>query len=412
MGKTHPQHGISTLVNHVAEGEHALHAHVAPIFQTSTFGFPDVATGAAIFRGEDPGYNYTRFNNPNQAQLITKIAALEGLDLLRAQPQVAQEEIVDGRVFSTGMGAITAALLASLKQGDTVIAQEAIYGATYNFFKVYAPGYGIKVVWLHDLTPADWERAFAENPTAVLAYAETPANPVMCLVDLQAVAEIAHRYHAWLYVDNTFASPYTQRPLSLGADVVMHSTTKYLSGHGAIVGGAVVSRHVDWVNGPLTGVLRTYGASAAPFDCWLANMGLKTFALRMQRHCENALQVARFLEKHSKVERVFYPGLESHPDHALACRQMNGFSGMMSFEVRDGLPAGIALMNAVRVMTLVVSLGNTDTLICHPASMTHSNVAREERLKVGISDGLVRLSVGIEDIDDILGDLEQALAVV
>ncbi len=310
------------------------------------------------------------------------------------------------------MGAITSALLATLKQGDTVIAQEAIYGATFKFLKEYAPRYGIHTVWLHDLGPAEWEKAFAENPSAVLAYAETPANPMMYLVDLQAVAEIAHRHGAWLYVDNTFASPYTQRPLSLGADVVMHSTTKYLSGHGVIVGGAVVSRHVDWVKGPLSAALATYGASAAPFDCWLASLGMKTFELRMQRHCENALQVARFLEKHPKVERVFYPGLESHPDYELACRQMHGFSGMMSFEVRGGMQAGIALMNAVRVMTLVVSLGNTDTLICHPASMTHSNVAREERLKVGLSDGLVRLSVGIENVEDILADMDQALAAV
>ena len=415
MGQPNPTHGIGTLVNHVGEGDTALNAHVSPIFQTSAFSFPDVATGAAIFKGEEPGYNYTRFNNPNQAQLVAKIAALEGLDLLRAQraqPDLPANQVVDGRVFSTGMSAITSAMLASLKQGDTVIVQEAVYGATFSFFKQYAPRYGIQVVWLSDPNPAQWEQAFAANPQAVLAYLETPANPLMCLVDIHAVAEIAHRYGAMVFVDNTFASPYTQRPLTLGADVVLHSTTKYLSGHGAIVGGAVVSRRVDWVNGPLTMVLRTYGASAAPFDCWLANMGLKTFELRMQRHCENGLRVARYLESNPKVGRVFYPGLESHPDYALACRQMSAFGGMMTFDLRGGLEAGVSLMNAVRLATLAVSLGNTDTLISHPASMTHSNVPREERLKTGVTDGLVRLSVGIENPEDILADLDQALAIV
>ena len=232
----------------------------------------------------------------------------------------------------------------------------------------------------------------------------------MAIVDLKAVAEIAHHHNAWVMVDNTFASPYAQRPLSLGADVVLHSTTKYLSGHGTIVGGAAVSRHVDWVHGPLTSLLKTLGGTAAPFDCWLTNLGLRTFELRMQRHCENAMQVAGYLEDHPKVARVFYPGLESHPDHKLAKKQMYAFGGMMSFELKGGLAAGEALLNHVKMMTLAVSLGNTDTLIQHPASMTHANVPREERLKIGLTDGLVRLSVGVENVEDILRDLDQALA--
>jgi methionine-gamma-lyase len=265
------------------------------------------------------------------------------------------------------------------------------------------------VVWLHQLEVQDWEEAFQAHPDAVLAYAETPANPTMAIVDLAAVAEIAHRYGAWLFVDNTFATPYCQRPLTLGVDVCLHSTTKYLSGHGMIVGGAVVSRHPEWVRKELYSLLKTLGGSASPFDCWLAALGLKTFELRMQRHCENAMQVARFLQDHPKVEKVYYPGLQTHPGYEIACRQMSSFGGMISFELKGGLAAGEAMLNHVRLMTLAVSLGNTDTLIQHPASMTHAGVPREERLKVGLTDGLVRLSVGIENLEDILADLEQAL---
>lgn len=410
MGNFDSKLGIGTLVNHLNEGEHPYHAHVSPIYQTSTFGFPDVATGAAIFKGEDSGYTYTRIKNPNQVQLAGKIAALEGLDLIRTQPHSQPEEVVAGQVFATGMAAITTSILARVKAGDTIIAQEALYAATFTFLDQIAPRFGINVVWLSDLRPQAWERAFKENPQAVLAYVETPANPTMAIVDLSAVVEIAHRHHAWVFVDNTFASPYAQRPLSLGADVVVHSTTKYLSGHGTIVGGAAVSRHVDWVKGPLTSLLKTLGGSAAPFDCWLTNLGLRTFELRMQRHCENAMQVAGYLEDHPKVARVYYPGLESHPDHKLAKKQMYAFGGMISFELKGGLAAGEALLNHVKMMTLAVSLGNTDTLIQHPASMTHANVPREERLKIGLTDGLVRLSVGVENIEDIIRDLDQALA--
>lgn len=412
MGPINPKHGISTLVNHVGEDGHPKHAHIAPIYQTSAFSFPDVATGAAIFKGTDPGYTYTRFKNPNQVQLAAKYAALEGLDLLRAQPGREMDEVVAGQVFTTGMSAITSAIMATIRQGQTIIAQEALYGATFVFLNEYAPRYGVKVVWLHNVQPQDWEDAFAANPEAVMAYVESPANPTMAIVDLAAVAEIAHRHNAWLLVDNTFASPYGQRPLTFGADVVLHSSTKYLAGHGTVVGGAAISSHVDWVKGPLFGAVKNFGGSESPFDAWLAAMGLKTFELRMKAHCENAMQVARYLEAHAKVERVYYPGLESHPDYALAKKQMHCFGGMISFELKGGLKAGETLLNNVQVMTLAVSLGNTDTLIQHPASMTHSGMPREERLKVGLTDGLVRLSVGIENVEDILEDLDNALRLV
>ncbi len=409
MPSIDPKHGMGTLVTHAGEMCNPLNAHVAPIYQTSTFNFPDVATGAARFKGEEPGYIYTRLNNPNLEQLAFKLSVLEGLDLLRSRPAQAPEETVAGLVFSSGMAAVTAAILARVKSGQTVIAQKHVYSATHNFLQDLAPQYGIQVIWLAEGTQAEWEAAFQAYPQAVLAYAETPANPTLSLVDLSATAEIAHQAGAWLMVDNTFATPFCQRPLSLGADIVVHSTTKYLSGHGLIIGGAVISSRVDYVKGPLYQMFKILGGCPSPFDAWLTNIGLKTFEVRMQRHCENALEIAHYLENHPKIARVYYPHLESHPDYALARRQMLSGGGMIAFELKGGLRAGAALMDHVRVSTLAVSLGNVDSLISHPASMTHSNVSPETRLSMGISDGLVRYSIGIENCADLIADLEQAL---
>jgi methionine-gamma-lyase len=409
MSSIDPRHGIGTLVTHAAELDNPLNAHVTPIYQTSAFTFPDVKTGAGRFKGEEPGYIYTRLNNPNLEQYALKIAILEGLDLLRAHPGTPVEEIIGGLVFASGMAAITAAILARIKGGQTIIAQENIYSNTYTFLHDIASQYGIQVVWLKEAAPEHWEAAFRAYPEATLAYAETPANPNLSLVDLAAVAEIAHRSGAWLMVDNTFASPFCQRPLTFGADVVVHSTTKYLSGHGQIIGGAVVTTHLDYLKGPLYQMFKILGGTPSPFDTWLANIGLKTFEVRMQRHCDNALQIARYLENHSKVERVYYPFLESHSDYALAKRQMVSGSGMIAFELKNGFNAGVALMEHVCVSTLVVSLGNVDSLISHPASMTHSAIPREIRYEMGISDGLVRYSIGIENVEDLIADLEQAL---
>lgn len=398
--------GLSTLTTHYAADDHPHGAHVQPIYQTSTFGFEDVETGAGVISGRRNGFYYTRMANPNSRSLADAIATLEGLDLLRADP--ARE--VAGEAFASGMAAISAVVFSLLKSGDTIVAQQALYSGTFAVLNDLAPRAGIRVARVPDPTPEAWEMALAANPGAKVVYAESPVNPAMQIVDLAAAAEAAHRHGAWLVVDNTFATPYCQRPLTLGADVVVHSTTKFLSGHGVVVGGAVVSPHVDFVRGPLHGTLRTLGGAPSPFDCWLAGMGLKTFELRMQRHCENALAVARFLERHPAVERVHYPGLESHPGHALARRQMTSFGGMLSFELKGGLEAGARLMERLRLITLAVSLGSVDSLIQHPASMTHAHVPREERQKMGITDGLVRLSVGIENAEDILADLEQALA--
>lgn len=409
-----PKHGIGTIATHAAQGENQHHAHVTPIYQTSTFCFPDVKTGSAIFKGEKEGYVYSRVGNPNASQAAQKIAILEGIDLLRSDSGGPVEEVVAGRLFSSGMAAISTAILARVRAGETIIAQQCLYGNSFTFLYDLAPRLGINVVWLNCGDVENWQAAFEAHPEAVLAYTETPANPTMEIINLREVVEIAHAHEAWVMMDNTFATPYCQRPLTLGCDVVLHSTTKYLSGHGLIIGGAVVSTHLDYMHkgGDQIGIVsKVLGASPSPFDAWLLDIGLKTFELRMQRHCENGMQIARWLSDHPKVGVVHYPGLEEHPGHEVAQSQMfNGFGSMISFELKDGFEAGASLMDRVGLATLAVSLGNVDTLIQHPASMTHASVPREEREKMGVSDGLVRLSVGIENVEDLIADLDQALA--
>jgi methionine-gamma-lyase len=402
--------GISTLVNHFAEGDQPQRAHVMPIYQTSLFSFPDHATGVAIYDGSQEGYTYTRAGNPNVDHFARKVALLEVLDFPPEQYLDRLDEFVLGKAFASGMSAISSAILARVKAGEVIIAQESLYSNAFNFLNVIAPRMGILVVWVKDTTAAGWEAALKANPKASLVYAETPANPMMLVVNLAEVADLAHQFGCWLVVDNTFATPYCQRPLSLGADVVVHSATKYLSGHGVIIGGLVISRHLGYMKKEIPLIMKTLGGAPSPFDAWLAHLGLKTFELRMERHCENAMAVARFLEEHPLIERVYYPGLESDPGYHIAELQMHAFGGMVSFEMKGGLSAGEKLMNRLKLVTLGVSLGNVDSLIQHPASMTHVSVPPAERAKMGITDGLVRFSVGIENIQDILVDLEQGLA--
>jgi methionine-gamma-lyase len=412
MKDSSTQHGISTLVTHFGEGDNPYYSHITPIYQTSTFGFPDAEAAGKIFAGDQEGYVYTRADNPNAAHLAKKIAVLEALDLLQQQPGQAAEKVAMGKVFASGMAAISAAVLGRARGGDTIIAQRILYGNSYRFMNELAPRLGLKVVWVDRLDREGWESALQAHPHAVLVYAETPANPALGIVDLAELAEIAHAHQAWLIADNTFATPYHQRPLSLGCDVVVHSTTKYLAGHGLIIGGALISTHLEYVSakGGVGLIARVMGAAPSPFDCWLANIGLKTFELRMRRHADNAMALARWLSEHPKTKRVYYPGLEQHPGHHIAQRQMiNGFGGMISFELNGGYHSAVKLMENLKLVTLAVSLGNVDSLIEHPASMTHKSVPPSERLRANITDGLVRFSVGIENIEDLIGDFEQSL---
>jgi len=405
--------GLGTLVTHFYEGDNPHHTHITPIYQTSTYSFPDMQAVTDIFDGKMDGFIYSRGDHPNARQLAQKIAVLEGIDLLKDAPQADVKDVVAGKAFSSGMAAISTGVLALAQAGSTVISQKVLYGNTYNLFKKLAPQYGINVVYIDGSDLDEWEAAFAKHPDVVLVYLETPANPTMKIVDIEGVARLAHARDAWVMVDNTFATPYCQRPLSLGADIVAHSTTKYLSGHGLIIGGAIATRHPEFLDPDKAQFMlasKVFGGAPSPFDAWLTHIGLKTFELRMQRHVENASQTASWLANHPKVARVYYPGLPDFPGHAIASKQMvNGFGGMLSFELKGGYNAGVQLMNNLDLITLAVSLGNVDSLIEHPASMTHAAMSPEDRLEFGIKDALIRFSVGIENIEDVIADLDQAL---
>jgi methionine-gamma-lyase len=400
--------GISTIVTHHAEQSSDQGAHITPIYQTSAFRLPDAETGAAIFQNEHPGFYYSRIANPNAEQVVSKISALEAIDL----PKDVSSDTgtpVDGHLFSSGMAAISATVLGCLKPGDKLIAHPNLYGATYTQLNRLSEDNQFQIIWLKSGDLNEWEKAFQEHPNAKLAYAETPSNPNLSLVDLAEVAKVTHLHNAWLAVDNTFASPYCQRPFNLGADIIIHSTTKYLCGHGTVIGGVVLSKHLDWVKENLWDQLKLFGGTPSPFDAWLTHLGLKTFELRMARHCENANAIANWLITHPKVQQVYYPGLASHPNHAIAKKQMFAYGGMLAMEIKGGIESGINLINQVKLFSLVPTLGNVDSLLQHPASMSHVNVPREDRLKAGITDGLVRLSIGIENVEDLIADLSQAL---
>ena len=405
-----PNYSLGTHAIHTGEGTDALGSHVQPIYQTSTFFFPDVDTAAAVASGAVPGYVYTRFDNPTVAHLARKYAVLEGLGLIRANPHSDPETLVKAIPFASGMAAISSGVLARVRSGETLLAQHSLYNTTYQFFTTVLPRYGIEVVWVEDLSPEGWEAALKAHPKTTLVYIETPSNPAMLVVDIAAVVEIAHRHSAWVIADNTFATPYCQRPLELGLDLVAHSTTKYLSGHGTHLGGVVVSPHIDFMKQEVMLMLKTLGGAPSPMDCWLGHIGLKTFALRMERHCLNAMAVAQYLAAHPKVAAVYYPGLESHPGHAVAQKQMIHYGGMISFELKGGAPAAKALLKAMRLASTAASLGNVDSLIQLSAAMNYAFATPEERARLKISDGLIRYSVGIEEAADVLDDLDQALA--
>jgi len=373
--------------------DHTFGAHVTPIYQTSSFVFDDAAQGGRRFSGQEPGYVYTRLGNPNTTELEAKMATLENGE--------------DGISTGSGMAAISTTLLAMLKQGDHIVAHKSIYGCTFGLLSEMLPELGIDTTFV-DAVKIDSVLGAMRANTKII-YIETPANPTMEIIDIKEVARVAHQFGAYLVVDNTFMTPYLQKPLELGADVVVHSATKYLGGHGDLVAGVIVGpKHLT--TSMRKKYLKDLGGIPSPFDTWLLARGIKTLGIRMEKHCENAIQVARYLEGNSKIAKVYYPGLQSHPQHEIAKKQMKGFGGIISFELKGGLMAGQTLMNNVKMISLAVSLGSVDSLIQHPASMTHAVIPRDERLRAGITDGLVRLSVGIEDISDIIDDLECALA--
>lgn len=369
-------------------------ALATPIYQTSTFIFDNAEQGGRRFALEEDGYIYTRLGNPTNTQVEAKLADLEN-----AEAAVSA---------ASGMGAITSVIWAQVNAGDHIVAAKTLYGCTFAYLNHGVQRFGVDVTFVDTTDPENIRDAMRENTK--LVYIETPANPNMVLTDIEAVAEIAHKNEGCiLVVDNTYCTPYIQRPIDLGADVVVHSATKYLNGHGDVIAGFAVGKKefIDEVR--LVGIKDMTGACLSPFDAYLINRGMKTLNLRMDRHCSNAQKVAEFLESHEKVVNVSYPGLDSFTQKELYKKQMSLPGAMIAFEVEGGIEAGKKLMNSVELCTLAVSLGDIETLIQHPASMTHSPYTEEERLESDITEGLVRLSIGLEDADDIIDDLKQAL---
>ena len=365
---------------------------VTPIYQTSTFSFKDVEHGAALFAGEEEGYIYSRFCNPTIADLENTVAEMEhGYKAIGC---------------ASGMAAVSVVYTAYLSAGAHIVAHNALYGASLTILETIFKKFGVESTFVDTTVLDNVEKAI--QPNTKLIFLETPANPTIGICDIKAICEIAKRHNIKVCVDNTFCSPYLQNPLELGADAVLHSMTKFINGHADIVGGIVVAKNKEEYERLLPS-MRNLGFNMDPHQAFLARRGLKTLGIRMERAQENAKKIALFLENHPKVKSVLYPGLPSHPQYQLAQRQMSGPGAMISFELKGGFEAGKIMMNKMELAVLAVSLGGIETLIQHPASMTHSKMTKEAREKAGITDGLVRLSVGIEEVEDIIADIEQAL---
>ena len=392
-----PNVGLGTKAIHTGNVKDTQYgALTTPIYQTSTFVFDSCEQGGRRFAGQEGGYIYTRLGNPTVSVLENKVAALECGEACVAA--------------ASGMGAISSALWTIAGAGKHIVADGTLYGCTFALLNHGMSRYGVEVSFVDTSDLAAVKAALKENTCAV--YLETPANPNLKIADIAAVAEIAHTYNPDIKVvcDNTFASPALQNPLTLGADVVVHSATKYLNGHGDVIAGFVVGK-ADFIGEVrMFGLKDMTGAVMDPFAAYLILRGLKTLEIRMERHCANAKAIAEFLDQHPAVEKVYYPGLKNHVGHDIAVRQMKDFGGMLSFEVKGGRAAGTKLVNALHLITVAVSLGDAETLIEHPASMTHSTYTEEELAASGIPGGLIRLSAGLENAEDIIADLEQALA--
>lgn len=363
-----------------------------PIYQTSTFQFESAEEGARCFAGESDGYIYTRLGNPTIKVLENLMADLE--------------EGYGGIATSSGMGAVSTVYMALLNQGDHIVSSSAIYGPSRSLIESHFSRFGVESTYVETSDIENVKRAI--KPNTKILYVESPSNPTISITDLEACAKISKQHNITFVVDNTFSSPYLQQPISFGADVVLHSITKFINGHADVVGGIIVAANRELYD-KLHSMMTFLGCNMDPHQAYLVIRGLKTLSLRIERAQTNALEIARFLENHPKVEWIRYPGLPSHPQYELAKKQMKGPGSMISFGLKGGIEAGRRLMNNVKLAILAVSLGGVETLIEHPASMTHSKVSEEEKQKAGITDGLVRYSVGIEDVQDLIEDLKQAL---
>lgn len=401
MDKNFSLKGFGSAAIHAGHEQDPRYAHQTPIYASSTYVYDTAEQGMKRFNGQEEGYIYSRWGNPTFTEAEQKIAALETFGL---------NTEAKGLLHASGMAAISTLFLSNLKSGDKVLTHFSLYGGSDEILNRILPDFGIEAV-IVDLRKLDRvEDIINGDKTIKMMYLETPANPTIQCVDLEGLTKIAKQNNLIVACDNTFATPYLQQPFQYGVDFIVHSTTKFLNGHGTAIGGILLGRDIEFMKTKATKTQRLLGGNSNPFDAFLLIQGIKTLEVRMQRHCENAMKVAQFLEKHSSVAKVNYAGLNSHPDYAVAKKQMKHAGAMLSFELNGGLQTGIDFMNKLKMCVRTVSLGTVDTLLSHPASMTHHSVAKEQREKYGITDGLIRMNVGIENTEDILADLEQALS--
>jgi len=404
--KKFPFKGISSAAIHAGDKNFAESSHLSPIYATSTFTFDDAEQGMRRFAGKEEGYIYSRWGNPTFTVAEETIAALEAFNLKDAN---GNPLALKALLHASGQAAMTTLFMSNLKTGDKILSHYSLYGGTHELLHKVMQQNGIEpiITDMRDINKV--EDAIKQHPQIRLIHIETPANPTIQCVDIEAVSKLAKQHNIIVSVDNTFATPYLQQPFKYDVDFVFHSTTKFLNGHGTAMGGVLLGKDIEFMNTKATKWHRLLGGNSNPFDAFLLTMGMKTLELRMDRHCSNAVAVANFLSTHNAVAHVNYNGLETHPDYKTAKKQMRHPGAMTSFELKDGLDAGKKFIDALQMCVRAVSLGTVDTLVSHPASMTHYGVSREERIQFGITDGLIRMSVGMENIEDILTDLEQAL---
>ncbi|OSZ80670.1 cystathionine gamma-synthase [Chitinophagaceae bacterium IBVUCB2] len=405
MDKSFPLTGWSSVAVHAGHEQDPNYAHLVPIYASSTFVFDEAEQGMRRFSGKEDGYIYSRWGNPTFTEAENKIAALETFELEKDGIPLEAK----GILHASGMSAITTLLLSTLKPGDKILTHYSLYGGTEEIMSKVLPTLGISAIItdLRDLKKAS--AAIANDKAIKMLYIETPANPTIQCVDIEQLSKLAKENNLITACDNTFATPYLQQPFRFGIDFIVHSTTKFLNGHGTAIGGILLGSNLEFMKTKAYAMAKTLGGNANPFDAFLLITGMKTLELRMERHCSNAMEVAHFLENHAAVAKVNYTGLASHPDHLIAKKQMRHPGAMLSFELQGGLQAGINFMNKLKMCVRTVSLGTCDTLLSHPASMTHYSVPKEEKEKYGITDGLIRMNVGIENLQDIISDLDQAL---
>ncbi|MBL7711497.1 MAG: PLP-dependent transferase [Chitinophagaceae bacterium] len=406
MSALHDLPGIETLCIHGGHTPDPNKAHLTPLYASSTYTFDSTEQGIDVFTGKEPGYIYGRFGNPTIEEAERKIALMEAYGLKDENGEALQLYAI---LHASGMAALTTMLLSNLKAGDKVITHPSLYGGTQEMLEKIFPGLGIQHLILDMRDEAAVSHVLETDKSIRMMYLETPANPTLQCVNLKSLSALAKKHGLVVCADNTFSTPLLQQPFAYDVDFVMHSTTKFLNGHGTAVGGVLVGRDAKRMDTDVKKMHRLLGGNSNSFEAFLLNNGMKTLPLRMERHCSNAMQVATFLEQHQAVSRVNYPGLPSHPDHALAAAQMKAFGSVISIELAGGFDAAVAFMNKLKVCTNAVSLGTCDTLVSHPASTTHYGVSREQRIAAGISDGLIRISIGLETVADLIADFEQAL---